>query len=267
MVRRVSFLLLLSVVVSFAAAGPVSAAPASELLGPDGPYRGRAPVGYMLVVHGGGWTMVGREAMDSMRADVDRYRRRGWAVLNVTYRPGADSMTDVERFYRQLRARARGRAVCADGASAGGHLVLMLAHRHPQLNCVIATGAPTDLGSLPAAPHPVRVAAERYFGPRGGLDAWSPARLSLRVPTLAAAAAEDLVVPSAQTVLLAQRHPRVARSMLLGSGSQPFIHRSVDGDDLRAFHAAEAQLMRDAAKRADARLAKRSQRKRGSRRR
>ncbi len=71
-------------------------APASYEVGlPTDPYAGHAPLGVMLVIHGGGWTASGVGGVQAMRPDADRWRARGWETVNLTYRPCAQSTTDV----------------------------------------------------------------------------------------------------------------------------------------------------------------------------
>ncbi|MEP6697005.1 MAG: hypothetical protein ABJA34_09030 [Pseudonocardiales bacterium] len=116
---------------------------------PTGAFAGRPPLGVMLVIHGGGWYYNGSGATQSDRPVADRWRARGWETVNLTYHACGRSLDDVLWFYDQTRAwLGRSAIVCASGASAGGHLALMLASKRNGVYCVVSQGGPTDLRTV-----------------------------------------------------------------------------------------------------------------------
>ena len=125
-------------------------APAYYELGqPSGGFDGQPPKGLMVVIHGGGWYLVGPAVAASERPFADIWRNRGWMTLNITYRACAQSVPDVTWFHdaaRQLVGPTL--PICATGRSAGGHLALMMASLRPDVACVISEAGPTDLAGL-----------------------------------------------------------------------------------------------------------------------
>lgn len=143
--------------------------------------------------------------------------------------------------------------ICLEGGSAGGQLALVLATLRPDVACVIAAGAPTDLLALRrqgaaevdggAASAGLRRGsawigglARSAFG-SGRLRRYSPARRAgtIRARVLLAAAASDTLVPWSQATRLAgaMRRSRpdayvdIAR---LAEGSVAWVHASVSQD-------------------------------------
>src|SRR4051794_7527481 len=107
-------------------------------------YPSGAPRGWVIVVHAGGWQIVGPGMPGLERPEVDRLTSWGYATLNVDYRRGAAGLTDVLHFYDRLRRRVGAQMpICIDGSSSGGHLALMAAQRRKGVTCVIARAAPT----------------------------------------------------------------------------------------------------------------------------
>jgi hypothetical protein len=119
------------------------------------------PRGHMIVIPGGFWQNSGAAGLASpgLQASVERYRALGWQVTSVSYRstrvnrflgrkpiPASEehSIDDVVWFYDEIRSQTL-LPICVSGGSSGGHLALMLAHRRPEVVCVIGTGTPTDL--------------------------------------------------------------------------------------------------------------------------
>ena len=133
--------------ISTTAFGP---APAYYELGaPSGAYLGQPPKGLMITIHGGGWYVVGPGAVAAERPFADLWRSSGWETLNITYSACSQSLPDVVWFHDAARALFGPRLpVCAYGQSAGAQLALMLANSRPDVGCVIAEGAPTDLTSI-----------------------------------------------------------------------------------------------------------------------
>src|SRR5919202_1758551 len=88
-----------------------------------------SPSGYVIVVHAGGWRIVGRGMLGFEYPNVGRLNGWGYSTLNVDYRAGADGLTDLLRFHDGLRRRIGKARLCVLGTSSGGHLALMLALR------------------------------------------------------------------------------------------------------------------------------------------
>lgn len=204
------------------------------------PAHGEQPRAYVLTIHGGGWYRVGPRMVARMDDDGARLRSWGYATVNIDYRAGARSFDDVLVAYDRVREHVGPSApICAYGASAGGHLALMLAIRRPALACVVAQAPPVLLDRLPAR---LRGIAERFFGPAGGLAAWSPALYPVSVPLLLEQARNDRVVGFAQSLAMraADSHSRL---LPLRRGSVPWIHASVDAADLAKSRAAERRFL------------------------
>jgi acetyl esterase/lipase len=233
-------------------------APAPYEVGrPMGRFAGRPPRGIMLLVHGGGWYIVGRGALATEREDALRWRRRGWLTVNLDYPACARSLAGVLWFHDRVRARfGHRRALCAGGASAGAHLALMLAARRRDVGCVVALGAPTDLRSIGrqasasggrAGARAVGTMARNAFG-RRHLAALSPVRHagSIHARVLLATARRDIVIPLAQARAMRdalRAHHRWVESLTLGPGRMPWIHANVSRGALARFHAAELRLV------------------------
>lgn len=228
-----------------------------------GSWRGELPYGLAPPVVGpiflGDWLAAG----DALDPDLTPQRlvARGWTVYTVDYHSGgARSVSDVTWFLDQLRAEVgAGTKVCTAGASAGGHLALLMAARRPgDIACVISLAGPTDLGALPAGIRADHVVPA--FGPDEGVwAANSPARTvaaGVTTKVLLATGVEDGVVPPAQMDLM--RNALVAADapaptvMTLAPGhpyiwtcvdSHPFVHTCVSNADYAAYVAAEAAFI------------------------
>lgn len=227
------------------AAVPASAAarPYSQFNQPSGDHAGSAPLGYVLLIHGGGWKLVGAGMAGLMDPTADRLNQAGYATLNVDYGPGKRSLPDVLRFYDRLRAQAGPSAeICTYGDSAGGHLALLVAQRRPDVACVIADAAPTDLDALPGGPGGLRRTARRLFGGPAALRRWSPAGRKLGQPALLAYGRRDDVVPIGQGRRMLRRAPH-AKLVGLRPGHAPWVHVSVAKRDLTRLYAAQLALL------------------------
>jgi acetyl esterase/lipase len=66
-----------------------AAEPASQLQSPTGAFTGKPPRGYVITIHGGGWTLVGPGMMGFELAEDARLNSWGYATLNVDYRRGS----------------------------------------------------------------------------------------------------------------------------------------------------------------------------------
>lgn len=169
------------------------------------------PRGLVWILCCGGWQSP-REFGVDLRRRADRaalgaseWRRRGYVVATYGYRGGRRSFGDALAAYDHLRARFPGLPVCALGASAGGHVALLTATRRPDLRCVVAQGAPSDLASLPAratgfyTDEPPRRVARRLFG-ASRLRELSPVVHAARIEASVwmSACSDDRVIPPAQ---------------------------------------------------------------------
>jgi acetyl esterase/lipase len=227
-----------------AIAAPVAAAqPYSQESPPSGAYEGAAPRGYVVLIHGGGWKLVGRVMTGFMNPVADRLNQAGYATLNIDYGPGKRSLPDVLAFHDELRARVgSGTEICMYGDSAGGHLALLAAQWRPDVACVIANAAPTELDALPGGSGGLRRTARRLFGGPRALRAWSPAARKLKQPALLAYGKNDKVVPPDQGVRMLRRAPR-AKIVRLRAGRAPWVHFTVSASDERRLYAAQLDLL------------------------
>lgn len=115
----------------------------------------------VLLIHGGGWEGPDRrEQMDSI---AERLARRGYVVMNASYRFAPQyvypaQVEDLQQALRWLRGQAgpyrlRSERIAAFGYSAGGHLAELLgvAGDNPdtRVQAVVAGAAPSDLRKYP----------------------------------------------------------------------------------------------------------------------
>jgi len=198
---------------------------------PEGPTvqsgRGRPAV---LAIHGGGWRGGGKAEYGRSVARLARY---GLVVVAVEYRlsaPGVPSwpgnLADVREAVRWVRRNASGYGIDPDrvaviGASAGGHLALMLgttpAGDPAGVRAVIDFYGPTDLRALYALRTPADQAIGMFLGgPPEAVpsryDAASPLRHVApgAPPVLIVHGLDDLLVPPGQSLLLAEALRRAA---------------------------------------------------------
>jgi Prolyl oligopeptidase family len=234
---------------------------------PTGSYAGQAPRGVMLVIHGGSWTATSVGAVQTMRADADRWRARGWETVNLSYRACGQSAADALWFYDRTRAWfGAGAKVCALGTSAGGHLALLIGAQRPNLYCAVSQAGPTDLrtiqgeGAYDAASglytqtvggRLVHNLAAAAFGEEN-LAAYSPAAQAS--PTLKSTrvlqgfSADDAFVPYRQAADLGEAMSAVnpaayVDNVQLAAGTIPFGHGRVTQAALDDFYAREERLV------------------------
>jgi acetyl esterase/lipase len=198
-----------------------------------------SPSGYVIVVHAGGWRIVGRGMLGFEYPNVGRLNGWGYSTLNVDYRAGADGLTDLLRFHDGLRRRIGKARLCVLGTSSGGHLALMLALRRPDVECAITEAAPTY---LPGLTQPLLSAARRYFGPRGGLRTWSPALHPPRARLLLSHATNDPAVPFEQSARMLRAVPG-AKRVALRPGKVGWVHTSVNAADLARLYRVERAFL------------------------
>lgn len=110
---------------------------------------GGNPVGVVMLLHGGGW-QPSVSGFEQQKASAGYFQNQGYATVAIGYDAGAKGFQQVVDVYGAARKRYPDLPVCATGISAGGHLALMLATREPDLACVVALSAPTDLTTLAA---------------------------------------------------------------------------------------------------------------------
>jgi acetyl esterase/lipase len=243
-------------------------APAYSEVGlPTGAHAGEAPRGIMLIINGGGWSIVGAGAVQTMRPDADRWRARGWETVNLTYRACGQSLADVLWFYDQARTWfGPDAAIAASGTSAGGHLALLLAANRAGVYGVVSQAGPTDLTTIQDEPvyNPATGLYDSTLGSRWvhnlGAAAFGEENLPTYSPAAQAAStlnatrvlqafpADDTIVPYQQAADLANAvhlaNPAAyVDNLQLAAGTLPFAHGHVTEAALQTFHARERQLV------------------------
>ena len=233
-----------------------------EIGAPSGRHVGKAPKAIMLVIHPGGWYVVGREVLAKWgRPMANRWRAAGWETVNIDYRACSQSIDDVLWFMarvRQLHPRA---VICATGSSAGGHLAMLLATMRQDLACAISRAGPTDLVSLDgqftydargklthAGPRLLSNMAVAAFGPSPVHR--SPRQLASQISArvLLATGRTDPLIPRAQDAAMAKAL-RAARAagyvdvLSLPPGDQYFVHTYVSRESLRELRLREDALV------------------------
>ena len=233
---------------------------------PTGEYAGSPPKGIMLVIHGGAWFVTGPGIVGWSRPEADRWRARGWATINMSYRSCAASADDVLWFYDAVQRQWPGFPICASGGSAGGHLSMLLAGQRP-LACAVSRGGPMDLGALPqqtaydpatggsssAGPLSLYYLAVAAFG-ADQLAAKSPSTHgdTITAALLFATAQQDPLIPLEQAddmaaAVRAVRAEAAIDVLVLAPGTVPFVHAKVDQAAWDQYIAAEAGLGETAA--------------------
>jgi acetyl esterase/lipase len=143
---------------------------------------GGSPAGLVLLLPGGGWRPDDNQ-FELQKASAKGLQGQGYATAVVYYAPGPKGLRQIQDVYKVGRQHYPGLPVCASGLSSGGNLALMLATREPDLTCVIATAAPTDLTTL-AEQDPegdeAYAAAVDVFG-ADGLAKFSPVRYAKKI--------------------------------------------------------------------------------------
>lgn len=221
------------------------AAPAYELLIPPG----RAADGVAMLVHGGGWMWVGPDTLRGCDLHIGRWLDRGWATVNVDYRAGGDSLTDVLAFHDAIRGWAgTSTPMGIVGVSAGGHLGLMTAAKRPGIDWIVGVGAPTDLATLGGTPDAanVRAFAEQSFGTStAALRAMSPVTHAhaIDAEVVLGSSAADSVVPVQQLHAFTTARPERTHGMVLDAGQREFIHAGVTDAAFARFVRAEDSML------------------------
>ena len=231
------------------------------------------PRGWVMVIHGGGWQSVGREAVASEDNTVSFVNGLGWAADNVDYRKGEHSLPDVLAAYDALRRKVGATTpICLIGHSAGGNLALLAAEYRKSVACVVSEAGPTDLVDFPDGhafvPHAPKTATyspawayEQFmvtsFGARRSvLREWSPVEDAgaIRAAVLLGASSHDELVPQAQmaelrTAMARQDAPGSIKTALLAGASTAagrvpnFTHASITPHALARWQSAERHLL------------------------
>ncbi|MES2438765.1 MAG: alpha/beta hydrolase [Verrucomicrobiota bacterium] len=119
------------------------------------------PAPAVLLVHGGGWT--GKDGRWQMNPIARKLAKRGYAVLNVTYRLAPRwrypaPVEDLQEAVKWMRAHAAEQGIDPDriatfGYSAGGYLAaltgLIEGPEDSRIRAIVAGGAPSDLTFYP----------------------------------------------------------------------------------------------------------------------
>jgi acetyl esterase/lipase len=232
-----------------------------EIGAPSGTHKNLPPKAIMLVIHPGGWFLVGKEVLAHWaRPIADRWRAAGWETVNVDYRACGQSIVDVLWFMQRLRYLHPHTVICATGSSAGGHLAMLLATMRPDLACAISYAGPTDLASLDHQLSSDAAGAWTDAGPKllsnyaiaafGGDPARSPRQhaANIKARILLATGQTDPLVPRAQDAEFANTfraaHPAGHVDVLsLPPGDQFFVHTWVSRTSLRELRVREDALV------------------------
>ena len=214
----------------------------------EGPIRDRrAPV--LLYLHGGGWVVTGRQALDDNRATIRRWSSKGVAVWGADYRRDGLSLPDAEAAYRSVRRRVGSRRrICVLGESSGGALALLLAAKYSKIACVVTYAAVGDFRLLTSGPLATEV--KDWLLPVGGYRRWDPMTNARRVRqrVLLVHHVDDATVPALHSRRLHRRLPRSTLIELQSSGARgartTHGQRTSRGAERRAFRAA-LRLVRD----------------------
>ena len=126
-------------------------------------YRPQAtgPAPAVLLVHGGGWT--GKDGRWQMNSIATKLVKRGYVVLNVTYRLAPRwiypaPVEDLQEAVKWLRAHSAENGIDPNriatfGYSAGGYLAaltgLIEGPESSHIRAIVAGGAPSDLSFYP----------------------------------------------------------------------------------------------------------------------
>lgn len=222
------------------------------------PAVGRSrPKGYVMLVHGGAWILVGHLATEPQEAAW--FNSQGWAAYDIDYRPGILSVADVITAYDHLRAQVGpDAAICVDGSSVGGQLVMLLAAVRPSVDCVISEAG---IVNLPAMANQtayggirgcITPGAQFLFGKiKDGLWRLSPQRVAglIKQPVLMAGSSYDACIDEpAQMAEMKSVRPQTKVMLLQGAATPPgqrpnFPHASVTPQALARFHDAVLKLL------------------------
>lgn len=222
--------------------------PAHEIKGPT---NGGPSKGTVLAMHGGGWLWSGAQFLRSMDDDVQRWRDRGYTVVNATYMPGRQSIKDAVDFEDGiLKSRMGGKPTITTGESAGGHLALMVAAKRRKVDLAVGQGAPTSLTKI-ADEVPAGLGEwVRMNWTRDEMVRDSPMTYadSIHGKVLLGASQGDTGLVQHSRDFKAARPETRFMEMPVGDDQGPFIHHNVDSGVLPNFYRAEGEMARKAVK-------------------
>jgi pimeloyl-ACP methyl ester carboxylesterase len=212
-------------------------------LHPAGPSHGT-----VVMIHGGGWALVGDQAAESVRTDALHYADDGYSVYVPTYPASNADITSLGRDVAHIAAHPPSRPICVAGDSAGGHLALMLAIRYPRLvRCVISRAGITDPGTLASInPGLADFACQLWCAQPGGLDAVSPLHLHRKLrarDVLLTVAICDAVVGADQSRALASALPGSKLYIYPCAPGPTLVHASISGRNDRLENLREARFL------------------------
>lgn len=231
---------------------------------PSGKYKGKRPVGWVMVIHGGAWVGAGSGAGDVAKtaAVAKRYNNRGWAVVNTDYRAGgANGFTDVSNVFDGLRrSLPRKTPICLYGESAGAHFAQLLAgFKGKQVACLVSVAGPADFvhydNGTSEAEFTLNV-FQYYFG-NTLQDArmWSPVTYANRIasPVLLSGLSNDVLVPKHQLYDMDKALRGDAQRVSIAPQSQEkggkiFVHGYAQSASLNKFYSKERSFMVNAVK-------------------
>jgi acetyl esterase/lipase len=202
------------------------------------PKGASGPVPLILCVHGGDWSS-GDKA--EFRDFIPHFVERGYACASVNYRyvdgkakTYREIMADLGACLADIRRNSSKWGIDPSrilliGASAGGHLCLLFAHRYDKgetVRGVIALSAASDLTKFATFPAATQALIDRLAPGEDARALASPALSVAKVPTLLFHGTGDEVVPYEQSRIMkraldAQRVP-CSLTLFVGAGHAVF---------------------------------------------
>ena len=198
----------------------------------------------VMTIHGGSWFQNEGFYQGTLPYTQSFTDRAGAVGMNVEYTSGPNSLPDLVKAYDIARNRFPNMPICAYGWSAGGNLALLLANQR-KLACVISEAGPTDLINGSTDMYKTGVF---WFG-ADKLGQWSPmyTTKSIQSPTLIVSAVNDELMPhQSQAVAFKKKFTR-STLITLNEGPAPFIHTSVNAEQLANARSYQMQIVRSVA--------------------
>lgn len=212
--------------------GAAAATPPAKVTLPAGKIRGT-----VVLAHGGAWSRTDPQRLESTDATAARLRTLGLRTVQIAYGTRQSGYAEVRAAVVRARRAYRGRLLIA-GESAGGHLAMLVAARHPGLvDGTLALGAPSTVKAWTEDPRPRPQALASYFRTVFGPSTarWEPLHqyrlLGVRDPVvLAVAQGDPLIGPGhlqTMTTLNARRGNRKVTTVRPEPGGEPFVHTGI----------------------------------------